>query len=907
MSARPVFDYDDEVYLGLSLNENYSASGMDVSIYKGVYDTAEEAMQAAQADISLDITSQIWKPDMTQKNAGYKACFSGYGDNQLVTLVLKDGEVVKGMESFLIRIYPAVDNVSYDIYDINGVYVADGWQSYDFTDGIDNCTYILRRGYAAEDDYYVSFRYYHDGKSDYTSEYIEKAVLGHYDTLDAAAAQPDIKERMFVKSSDSVGYQANYSGNGVNFTVFTKSGEVYKFTIKVVAQEPEPEPEPGSDLGELLSGDPYFHATGATGLTSYSDIYQMDGSDDDYYANGYQTLLVAKSDVDLSQLRLTFDKAAKAKIYANGTEQVSGETEQDFSNGPVQYSASAEDGKHLKNYWVTVVQQTAGAKLFVNGANVKNDAGEVVREVFLNDIYGNHHDIFIANIGDVELTGLNAVLSDAQNVKLDDYWTVGGDGNNTLAAFTTVSSSTSYGELANVAKIRLVPDGDGVISGTLTISADGQEPVVIKLTGVAGNPKIVTAELPDAVKYVPYGSLIQHNNMYDWNRVSFEKADGALPNGMIIKENGELYGVPTQTGTFEFTVQMINGDERFSSSEATFTLNVLENTNENVDRSTDTGYEVLDGDGVPRLMTSYQDEVFESQGALSEFFYFWLDGEQLVRGTDYIAEEGSTKITVRSQTFQKAGPGKHTIAAEFRVGGDENKELKRAAQNYELKLSGSTSSGGSSGGSGSASGGGVKQPVQPTTPVVTPQETQATVFADVPNDAWYAGEVAWVYENGLMVGVGNHQFAPDAEISHATVVTVLARVGKINLTPYTALQYGDIENNQWYSAAAKWAKAEELLARQFSPNPPTPRGELAVILVKYLEELGVTFPVIAESAIFADAAQMTEEEERAFQILYQLGIFKGKDENLTMDAQGSTTRAELATLLHRIDTILKAK
>ena len=71
--------------------------------------------------------------------------------------------------------------------------------------------------------------------------------------------------------------------------------------------------------------------------------------------------------------------------------------------------------------------------------------------------------------------------------------------------------------------------------------------------------------------------------------------------------------------------------------------------------------------------------------------------------------------------------------------------------------------------------------------------------------------------------------------------------------------------------------------------------------------MGVTFPVIAEPAIFADAAQMTEEEERAFQILYQLGIFKGKDENLTMDAQGSTTRAELATLLHRIDTILKAK
>lgn len=904
VSAKPVFDYDDEVYLGLSINEKYSASEMDVSIYKGVYDTAEEAIKAAQADASLDITEQLWNPDMAQTNAGYKACFSGHSGIQLVTLVIKDGGIVKGIESFFIDIYPTMDNVFYSMYALDKTYVVYDWEYNDFTGDIDNRTVILEKGYSADNEYYASFRYYHDGKLDNTPEYIEKAVLGHYDTLEAAAAQSDIKEQMFIETPYYAGYQANYSGNGVDFTVFTKKGEVYKFTIKVIEQEAESEPEPEPDLGELLSGDPYFQATGVNDLYS-SQIYHVRSSDDDYYTNGYQTLLVVKPDVDLSQLQLTFAKAEKANIFANEELQTSGESVQDFSNGPVQYSASAEDGKHLKNYWVTVVQQAAGAKLFVNGANVKNDDGQVVREVFLNDINDNHHDIFLANVGDTVLTGLNATLSEAQNVKLDDYWTVGGDGNNTLAAFTeTGHAGTHYGEIANVAKIRLVPDGNGSISGTLTITADGQEPVVIKLTGVAGNPKIVTDTLPEAVKYVPYGSLIQHNNMYDWNTVSFEIVNGALPDGMTIKDNGELYGVPTQTGTFEFTVRMDNSDERFSSSEATFTLNVLENTNENVDASTDNGYDV--SIRVPDLMTNYQDEVFESQGELSEFIDFWLDGEKLVRGTDYVAEAGSTKITVRSQTFQKAGPGKHTIAAEFRVDGDENKELKRAAQNYELKLKGSTSSSGFSSGSGSSSGGS-KQPVKPTTPVVVPQENQTTVFVDVPADAWYAQEVKWVYEKGLMVGVGDNQFSPDAEISHATVVTVLAREGNVDLIPYAALQYTDIENNQWYSASAKWAKAEELLARQFSPNPPTPRGELAVILVKYLETMNVTMPVIVEPAIFADAAQMTEEEQQAFQILYQLGIFRGKDKDLTMDAQGSTTRAELATLLHRIDTMLKAK
>lgn len=911
IGAAPVFDYQDELYVSLSLNEAYQNRALDVSVYKGVYNTAEEAASAVQKDASVDITSQIWNQTMETKDAGYKGIFSNYDAPQAVTIVLKEDNKVKGIDSFNIWVYPSRNTVyASGLYrqDNNRMISVSGSSRSEIISNTDRTvTYTLNAGYAADADYYVTLIYQNKGTNEFESTNIQKAVLGRYDTLTAAANRPDIKESLFAGDyvdTGNPGYQANYSGNGVTFTIFTTNNETYKLTVKVVAQEVKP----GSDLGELPSGDPYFQAAGATGLTRYSDIYQMDGSDDDYYANGYQTLLVVKSDADLKNLKLTFDKAAKATIYANGTEQISGETTQDFSNGPVQYSASAEDGTHLKNYWVTVVKQTSGAKLFINGANVENENNEVVREVFLNDIYGNHHDIFIANIGDVALTGLKAELSSAQNVKLDDYWTVGGEGNDTLAAFTTVYSSASYGELANVAKVRLIPDGDGIVSGTLTISADGQDPVVIKLTGVAGNPKIVTAELPDAVKYVPYGSLIQQNNMYDWNMVSFKLADGALPDGMSIKRNGELYGVPTQTGTFEFTVRMDNSDERFSSSEATFTLNVLENTDENVDGSTDTGYDV--SIRVPDFMTSYQDEVFESQGKLSDFIDFWMDGEKLTRGTDYIAEEGSTKITVRSQTFQKAGPGKHTIAAEFRVGGDVDKELKRAAQNYELKLSGGSSGGSGSssgGGSGSSSGGGVKPPVQPTAPVVTPQENQIDIFADVPKDAWYAGEAAWVYENGLMVGVGNHQFAPDAEISHATVVAVLARLGKIDLTPYAALQYGDIANDQWYSASAKWARAENLLARQFSPNPPTPRGELAVILVKYLEKMGVTLPAITEPVIFADVTQMTEEEQQAFQILYKLGVFKGKDKNLTMDTQGSTTRAELAALLHRIDTIFKEK
>lgn len=95
-----------------------------------------------------------------------------------------------------------------------------------------------------------------------------------------------------------------------------------------------------------------------------------------------------------------------------------------------------------------------------------------------------------------------------------------------------------------------------------------------------------------------------------------------------------------------------------------------------------------------------------SEGVFDEFVDIFLDGEKLVKGVDYDAESGSTRITIRGQTLKKSNtPGKHTLGIEFRT--KDTNTLKRAAQNYEItnKSSGS-GSGGSSGGSGSSSSSG---------------------------------------------------------------------------------------------------------------------------------------------------------------------------------------------------------
>ncbi len=522
------------------------------------------------------------------------------------------------------------------------------------------------------------------------------AVVGSYDSMEAAVAAgaQDIRSQLFNETYGN-GYEVGFGDT--LFTVFAE-GEIFHLQYTLV-----------NGTGEAEENDNVHLNFNGLSLVDGRTLYyhKVQDSNDSYYDNGFLTFLVSDETASLSEVVPSFLVRGidAPKVYASvaggaAVEQESGVSVVDFSRGPVQYTVSSTTGKVSKNYWVTVAKKTtSGADLFVNGINGPDGAK---REVFFNSYAGQHHDIFFSNIGSEVLTGLKAELS-ATNVKLDDYWTVGGEKNDTLAAFTT----TYYDENDNIGKIRLLPDGEGKIEGTLTLSADGQEPVVITLTGAAGDPKITSTEIPNGVKYVPYGTMIQTNNMYDWNVPVFSVTSGKLPEGMVLKPNGEIYGVPKEEGTFEFRVQMKNSNDRyhFSYSYATLTLEVKENTNENVDASTDQGYTIQVR--LPDQMDSYTDREFKIEGVLNEFRDLWLDGNKLVKGVDYISEEGSTKITIYSQTFRAAGRNTHTIAAEFRVDGDVEKELKKAAQNFRIG-SNSSSSGDdddhSSSGSGSGSG-----------------------------------------------------------------------------------------------------------------------------------------------------------------------------------------------------------
>lgn len=569
------------------------------------------------------------------------------------------------------------------------------------------------------------------------------AYVGEYKSIEAAqdAGSPDIHLALF---SDR-GYKGVYS-SPIVFTVFTITGNVYYVRVSL---KKRPEPLPSGPVEPYRNSDTRVQFRGLKNASGQMvPGYFVNATADSYGEYNYQTIMVA-DDVDLSNVAPVFYKDETIKLYVAGSsvEEVSGESYHDLSSGMIQYTASAEDKEHQGNYWLQIVKPSANGGFYFNSladkdakTSIRDGVIYTTREVMLDRAHGDVHDIIGLNIGNTPIEKLSAEL-ESTTLALDDYWTL--KGVKPLSQY--IDDPTANGDMnlderldnrpVNMVDIRLkradgVKDGT-LINGTLRIKSDDKLIAEVTLTGLIGSPIIITEDIPAAVKYVPYGTMIQNNNKYSWNVPTYYITKGNLPEGMELKKNGELYGVPKEAGEFKFEVTMeLEGNSNSlsrnneTSDSKEFTLKVAENTDPNVEAATDTEYylrpdNVSDGIGrVPNISPNATETEYlmVSNGAFAEYKDVYLDGEKLVRGVDYTANSGSTRLTIKAETLKRNGDGVHTLGMEFRDSRadtsntsesrtDKEGNLKKAAQNYRVSKSFSKNSSGGHSSSGKSSGG----------------------------------------------------------------------------------------------------------------------------------------------------------------------------------------------------------
>ncbi|MBE6927426.1 MAG: hypothetical protein E7467_02870 [Ruminococcaceae bacterium] len=175
----------------------------------------------------------------------------------------------------------------------------------------------------------------------------------------------------------------------------------------------------------------------------------------------------------------------------------------------------------------------------------------------------------------------------------------------------------------------------------------------------------------------------------------------------------------------------------------------------------------------------------------------------------------------------------------------------------------------------------------------------ATAFSDVTQESWYAPAVGFAVQHDLMNGVAEGEFAPDATMTRAMLVTVLWRYegepeGGEN--PFT-----DVAEDTWYTEAVTWAAENGVVGGigggKFDPDGKITREQLATILHRYAKSKGLYALAPGSAWQYYDAEEISRYAFLPMCWAANECLITGVDEYLL--PQGHATRAQVATILMR--------
>ncbi|MCL2018875.1 MAG: leucine-rich repeat domain-containing protein [Oscillospiraceae bacterium] len=216
-------------------------------------------------------------------------------------------------------------------------------------------------------------------------------------------------------------------------------------------------------------------------------------------------------------------------------------------------------------------------------------------------------------------------------------------------------------------EIEFGENGDEPLPDWLTFEAVGFDYTTLEF-----DENDVPINLPDEY-HLPgtlHGVFTDLNEIQKYNGTPFKIT--AYPLNYVEQDNPHRYK-DRYSVSVEFTLQL---EEHPDDYVATGEFNFKDDGT----LGDEEGNIILDDDGnvVEGSTVMYLDAPFSENDETSWYFEgFFINGERMEQGVDYTAEEGSTIVTIRDQTFASLGTGTNTATATFRrADGDSGVDLQ---------------------------------------------------------------------------------------------------------------------------------------------------------------------------------------------------------------------------------------
>lgn len=184
----------------------------------------------------------------------------------------------------------------------------------------------------------------------------------------------------------------------------------------------------------------------------------------------------------------------------------------------------------------------------------------------------------------------------------------------------------------------------------------------------------------------------------------------------------------------------------------------------------------------------------------------------------------------------------------------------------------------------------------------------AMPFTDISQNAWYYDSARFAYQKKLLNGVSADHFSPGDTVTRAMLATILYRLAGEPGLSGTEDTFSDINSGLWYETGVRWASVTGIVNGMgngtYKPNANVSREQLALMLYRYATEYKKqNTNQTGDLSHFADHLAISPWAEQGLSWAVGAGIMNG-DTNGKLDPSGSASRAEAAAMLQRFSNML---
>ncbi len=170
---------------------------------------------------------------------------------------------------------------------------------------------------------------------------------------------------------------------------------------------------------------------------------------------------------------------------------------------------------------------------------------------------------------------------------------------------------------------------------------------------------------------------------------------------------------------------------------------------------------------------------------------------------------------------------------------------------------------------------------------------------------WADSNITYLAAREVIKGMAESTFEPDANITRAQFIQILANMSGADLSKYEDSKFNDVNRKAWFSKSAAWAADTGLAigysnsdgTTSFNPNDNITRQDMAVILSRYMLKIKKQkLSEVNQEMSFTDRNQIDSYAEAAIKELQRSGIINGKTSE-TFVPKGNATRAECSKMI----------